>query len=188
MVAWTGVSDKLRRAFVEHPLNRVSLERGEAHQRVALENLVQLYIHDFNDFLAPDRKLGVGEDGRFADVLKLDRYWDDAERAVWFIRVGGALAGFALLDRASHCRRSVDYNMGEYFIVRTFRRDGIGARAAIDLINRHAGQWEIAVGPRNLPAQNFWPRVVAAVHASGVETLQGDGEVWSGPITRFVVR
>ncbi len=168
-------------------MNRVSLERGEAHQRVALENLIQLYIHDFNDFLAPDRKLGVGEDGRFADVLKLDQYWTDADRAVWFIRVGGALAGFALLNKASHCGRSVDYNMGEYFVARTFRRDGIGAQAAIDLINRHDGQWEIAVGARNLPALNFWPRVVAAANASDVETLEGDGKVWTGPITRFVV-
>lgn len=54
---------------------------------------------------------------------------------MWFIRVGGALAGFALLNKASHCGRSVDYNMGEYFIVRTFRRDGIGAQVAIDLID-----------------------------------------------------
>jgi predicted acetyltransferase len=169
-------------------LNRVSLERGQAHQRVALEHLVQLYIHDFNEFLAPDRKVGLGEDGRFADVLKLDRYWTDADRAVWFIRVGGALAGFALLDTASHCGRSVDYNMGEYFIARMFRRDGIGTRAAIDLIDMHAGQWEIAVGARNLPALRFWPRVVAAASAREVETLAGDGEVWTGPILRFVVR
>jgi predicted acetyltransferase len=169
-------------------LSRVSLERGEAHRRVALDNLVQLYIHDFNDFLAPDRKIGPGEDGRFADVLKLDQYWTDADRAVWFIRCGGALAGFALLNRTSHCGRSVDYNMGEYFIVRTFRRDGVGAQAAVDLINMHAGQWEIAVGVRNLPALRFWPRVVAAADASDVETLAGDGEVWTGPITRFVVR
>ena len=136
------------------PLKRVSLERGEAHQRVALENMIQLYIHDFNDFLAPDRKVGVGEDGRFTDVLKLDQYWTDADRAVWFIRVGGALAGFALLNKTSHCGRSVDYNMGEYFIARTFRRDGIGVQAAIDLINMHDGQWEIAVGARNLPASS----------------------------------
>lgn len=168
-------------------MKRVSLESGEAHQRAALENLVQLYIHDFNEFLAPDRKIGLGEDGRFADVLNLDRYWTDADRAVWFIRVGGALAGFALLNKGSHCGRSVDHNMGEYFIARTFRREGIGARAAIDLIDMHAGQWEIAVGASNLPALKFWPRVVAAADASDVETLAGDGIVWTGPILRFVV-
>ena len=152
---------------------------------MALKNLIQLYIHDFNDFLAPDRKIGVGEDGRFADVLKLDQYWTDANRAVWFIRVGGALAGFALLNETSHCGRSVDYNMGEYFVARTFRRDGIGTQAAIDLIDMHDGQWEIAVGARNLPALKFWPRVVAAANASDVETLEGDGKVWTGPSASF---
>lgn len=165
----------------------VRLERGEPHQRAALDNLVQLYIHDFTDFLAPDRKPGVGEDGRFAELIDLDRYWTDADRSVWFIRVGDALAGFALLDRTSHCARSVDHNMGEYFVVRTFRRAGIGAQAAIDLIKMHAGQWEIAVGARNLPALKFWPRVVAAANAAKIETLAGDGIAWTGPITRFVV-
>jgi predicted acetyltransferase len=168
--------------------NRVSLERAETSQQDTLANLVQLYIHDFNAFLAPDRRIGVGEDGRFADVLRLDDYWTRDDRAVWFIRAGGALAGFALLNRQSHCDRPVDHNMAEYFVARTYRRDGIGARAAIDLIDMHKGQWEIAVGARNAPAKAFWPKVIAAVGASEVETLEGDGKTWTGPITRFVVR
>ena len=169
-------------------MDRVSLERGEPSQRGTLANLVQLYIHDFNDFLPPERKIGVGDDGRFTDVLQLDRYWAEADRSVWFIRAGGALAGFALLNRHSHCERPVDFNMGEFFIARPYRRDGIGARAAIDLIEMHKGRWEIAVGERNLPAKAFWPRVVAAANASDLETLAGDGVKWTGPIMRFVVR
>ncbi len=168
-------------------VERVAVERAEPRQRETLANLAQLYIHDFNDFLAPDRRIGVDEAGRFADALKLDRYWTEADRSVWLIRAGGALAGFALLNRYSHCDRPVDFNMGEFFITRTFRRDGIGARAAIDLIEMHAGLWEIAVGARNGPAQKFWPRVVAATRAHDVETLEGDGVHWTGPITRFVI-
>jgi predicted acetyltransferase len=166
----------------------VRLERGRPEQKAGLENLVQLYVHDFDDFLAPERKIGVGEDGRFGDVLQLERYWTEADRAVWFIRAGGQLAGFALLNRASHCGRAVDHNMGEFFVARPYRRDGIGARAAIDVIEMHKGQWEIAVGARNLPAKAFWPRVVAAAKAVDVETLEGDGRQWTGPITRFLVR
>lgn len=169
-------------------MDRVSLERAEPSQREALANLVQLYIHDFNDFLAADRKIAPGEDGRFPDVLRLDDYWSEADRAVWFIRAGGALAGFALLNRHSHCGLPVGHNMGEFFVARSFRRDGIGARAAIDLIEMHPGQWEIAVGARNAPALAFWPRVIAAARVHDVETRDGDGQQWTGPITRFVVR
>ena len=169
-------------------MNRVSLERGEPSQRATLANLVQLYIHDFSEFLSARRKLAVEEDGRFADLLRLDEYWSAADRSVWFIRAGGQLAGFALLNRHSHCNRPVDFNMGEFFVMRTFRRDGVGARAAIDLIRMHAGQWEIAVSARNPPALAFWPRVIAAAGVSDVERLEGDGTAWTGPITRFVVR
>ena len=167
--------------------DKVSLELGALDQRETLANLVQLYIHDFSEFLSAQRKLAVEEDGRFADLLKLDNYWKEPDRSVWFIRAGGQLAGFALLNKHSHCGRSVDFNMGEFFVMRTFRRDGVGARAAIDLIQMHAGQWEIAMSARNPPALAFWPRVVAATGATHIETLEGDGKAWTGPITRFVV-
>ena len=169
-------------------MNRVSLERGEPSQRETLANLVQLYIHDFSEFLSAQRKLAVEEDGRFADLLRLEDYWTAADRSVWFIRAGGELAGFALLNARSHCARPVDFNMGEFFVMRTFRRDGVGARAAIDLIRMHAGQWEIAVSARNPPALAFWPRVIAAAKAREVEQIEGDGEAWTGPIWRFAVR
>jgi len=169
-------------------VDKVSLERGEPSHRETLANLVQLYIHDFHDFLPPERRLAISEDGRFPDLLRLIDYWSEADRSVWFIRVGGALAGFALLNRHSHCGQHVDHNMGEFFVARPYRRDGIGARAAFDLISMHPGQWEIAVGARNAPALAFWPRVVAALDAQEVETRQGDGVQWTGPITRFVIR
>ena len=169
-------------------MNRVSLERAAPSQQETLANLVQLYIHDFSEFLTAQRKLAVEEDGRFTDLLRLNEYWSEPDRSVWFIRAGGQLAGFALLNTHSHCDRPVDFNMGEFFVMRTFRRDGVGARAAIDLIQMHPGQWEIAVSVRNPPALAFWPRVIASADVRDVETLQGDGKQWTGPIARFVVR
>lgn len=167
--------------------NDVTLERGRSEQREALANLVQLYIYDFNEVLAVERRIGIGEDGRFRDdVLRLESYWTDADRSVWFIRVDGALAGFALLNTASHCGRAVDFNMGELFVARTYRRLGVGMRAAMEVITRHPGQWEIAVGARNAPAKAFWTRVIAAANVADVETLEGDGVAWTGPLFRFV--
>jgi len=168
-------------------MDKVSIERGNLSQDEALANLVQLYIHDFNDFLTDDRKIAIEDNGRYPDVLRLDDYWRGPDRSVWFIRTGGALAGFALLNRHSNCGLRVDHNMGEFFITRAHRRNSIGARAAVDLITMHPGQWEIAVGARNAPALAFWPRVVAAIDAQAVEIRDGDGRQWSGPISRFVI-
>ena len=105
------------------PMNRVSLERGEPAQREALANLVQLYIHDFNDFLAADRKIGVGEDGRFADVLRLDDYWTEPDRSVWFIRAGGAARGICAAEQAFALRAASRLQHG-----RVLRRRGLPAR------------------------------------------------------------
>ena len=55
-------------------MNRVRLERGKSSQRETLANLVQLYIHDFSEFLSAERNLAVEEDGRFSDLLRLDKY------------------------------------------------------------------------------------------------------------------
>ncbi|MEQ1782906.1 MAG: hypothetical protein ABMA14_16195, partial [Hyphomonadaceae bacterium] len=101
-------------------VDKVSLERGQPSQRETLANLVQLYIHDFSEFLAGQRKLAVEENGRFADLLRLEDYCNKPDRSVWFIRAGGQLAGFALLNKHSHCDRPVDFNMGEFFVMRTF--------------------------------------------------------------------
>ncbi|MEZ4406970.1 MAG: hypothetical protein R3A52_10890 [Polyangiales bacterium] len=167
-------------------MSRVRLERAEPSQRDALANLAQLYIHDFNAFLAPGRTIALGDDGRYPDALGLDRYWAAPDRAVWFIRVEGALAGFALLNAVSHCGRPVDHNLGEFFVARGHRRDGVGLHAAVALIHGHPGRWEVAVSARNPPAQSFWARVVEASGATEVEALEGDGAQWTGPIWRFV--
>jgi len=167
-------------------MGRVSIERADQSQRETLSNLVQFYIHDFNDFLPRDRRIPMEDDGRYPDALRLDDYWREPDRSVWFIRAGGALAGFALLNRHSHCGLPVDHNMAEFFIVRSFRGQGVGARAAMDLIQRHPGQWEIAIGAGNHQAWGFWPRVIQTLDARNVEKLQGDGSQWTGPIMRFV--
>lgn len=166
----------------------VTLERGAPDQRSVLAHLAQLYMHDFSELLPAARRGAIGEDGLFPEDLHLDRYWSEPDRSVWFVRADGALAGFALLNRHSHCGRRVDFNMGEFFVARPYRRGGVGLRAATALIAMHPGQWEIAVGAHNAPAQRFWPSVVASVAGAELETLRGDGVEWNGPILRFVVR
>jgi predicted acetyltransferase len=166
----------------------IRLERGHTDQRAVLDNLLQLYIHDFQDFMAPERKIGVQDNGRFPDLPELDSYWTESSRAVWFIRVRDLLAGFALINRHSHSGLPVDFNVGEFFVMRPFRRDGIATRAVANLLKAHPGQWEVAIAARNIPAQAFWPRAVASSDVTGIEHLQGDGVTWTGPILRFLAR
>jgi predicted acetyltransferase len=160
--------------------------RGSAGERAALEQLMQFYIYDFAEFLPPERLVHIRDDGRFPALPNLDDYWSDADCSVWFLRAQGALSGFALLNKHSHSGLPVDFNVGEYFVARRYRRTGLGTWALVRLLNDQPGVWEIAIGARNLPAQAFWPRALRGAKTGNVETLQGDGVHWTGPILRFV--
>jgi predicted acetyltransferase len=51
--------------------------------------------------------------------------------------------------------------MGEFFVARQHRRQGIGRRAATALFDMFGGHWEVREMPANLPAQRFWRRIIA---------------------------
>lgn len=75
--------------------------------------------------------------------------------------------------------------MGEFFVARHYRREGVGRAAALAAIRQRPGQWEIAVARRNLPAQPFWRGIAAAAAAGPVEDLDRQDDRWDGPILRF---
>lgn len=164
----------------------VTLERGKPEQRATLEALAQLYIHDFTEFLGP-KNLDVGEDGRFGDEMGLEDYWAQTDKSVWFIRVDGKLAGFALLDNKTRSGKPADFVMAQFFVLRAWRGKDVAGRAVEQILNSHPGQWEIAIMERNAPALRFWPRAVARANISELETLTRQGDDPSRTLLRFVV-
>ena len=56
--------------------------------------------------------------------------------------------------------------ISEFFIVRKYRRQGVGKHIAARLFDGFAATWEAAVLSTNLPAQQFW-RAVITDYAAG---------------------
>ncbi len=158
-----------------------------ADQRGVLENLLQLYIHDFSEYWAGLDRGELQEDGLF-EPYPLGPYWAEPDHLPFLIRVDGYLAGFALLNRESHVGDALDRNMAEFFIVRKHRRGGVGVKAVNILFDRFPGAWELAVARRNVQALSFWRRVVqrredvSQARESDLETAQ-----WNGPVLSFRV-
>jgi predicted acetyltransferase len=167
--------------MVEVTLEQVGAERAET-----LSNLFQLYVHDFTDFWT-ERRVELGEDGRFPLYPELPRYWTEADRDAFLIRADGQLAGFVLLDHESHSGEPVDWDMGEFFVARHYRREGVGYRAALLAIGQRPGQWELAVSRLNTPALFFWKRVAAQLAKGGIDERDQHDKRWNGAILRFAV-
>src|SRR5271155_5379942 len=110
-------------------------------QEPILRNLLELYAHDFSEF----RHLELGADGRFG-YQPLPLYWSDPNRHPFLVKVDGQLAGFVLVKRGSEISGDETvWDMVEFFVVRAYRRRGIGTEIACDIWKRFPGLWEVRV-------------------------------------------
>ena len=167
-------------------MDGVTVVPATAVDQPKIANMLQLYIYDFTEMWAGEERGELEEDGSFGAYEPLGSYWREDGREPLLIRVGGRLAGFALLNQETRTGRAADWDMAEFFIVRKHRRSGAGMAAAHAIFESHPGQWELAIARGNLGAQKFWPRTVAsAPGVRAIETLDKAHGAWNGPILRF---
>ena len=135
----------------------VTLERAMPADAALLSNLLELYIHDLSEIFAVE----VGTDGRFG-YENLPLYWSEHDRRFPFlIRSGARIAGFALVTRGSPVTDDPeDLDVAEFFVLRRYRRAGVGRHAARLLWSRLPGHWIVRVSEGNRPALPFWESVI----------------------------
>jgi predicted acetyltransferase len=125
------------------------IKAGKGHKE-ALQNLLQFYIYDFSEFIDAH----VEENGRFRDY-PLDGYWTEEGHFPYMIKLDGRYAGFVLVTEDSE-----SLSIAEFFIMKKYRREGLGKQVAKDIFGLHRGRWEIFQIEKNKPAQAFWRSVI----------------------------
>ena len=156
------------------------------HEKTALRNLMELYVYEFSDM----EGLDVDDSGLFG-YRYLDLYWTESGRHPFLIRVEDKLAGFALVRQGpsltdkSTSSEGACTHMAEFFILRKYRRHGVGARAARELFDRFPGHWEVSEIPENTPAIAFWRKVIGEYSGGDYEEVFLDNERWKGPVQVF---
>ncbi len=146
--------------------------------KVVLRNLMELCQHDYSEFSRDD----VNEHGSF-DYRYLDYYWTEPGRYPFFVRVSGTLAGFVLVRTLEGDLGRVTYSLAEFFILRKYRRQGIGQQVAFRIFEQFPGQWKVGQEAGNLPAQRFWRTVITRYTQGAFQEIQEAG--WKGPIQIF---
>jgi predicted acetyltransferase len=136
----------------------VTLEPASAADGELLSNLLELYIHDLS---AAFPNIELGANGRFG-YPKLSLYFTEPERRFAFlVHAQGKVAGFALVTRGSPASDDPDvWDIAEFFVLRRYRRAGVGRRAASELWKRMRGMWIVRVSEGNLGALPFWSEVI----------------------------
>ncbi|WP_442600755.1 GNAT family N-acetyltransferase [Paenibacillus sp. KN14-4R] len=121
-----------------------------------IRNLMQFYIYDFSEFV----KCDVEDDGLFGAYPYLEEYWKEVNhRFPYVIKQEDKYIGFVLVRFIESEERNY-YSIAEFFIMKKYRKEGIGKAVAKQIFDLHKGQWEVYQLESNKPAQVFWNKVI----------------------------
>jgi predicted acetyltransferase len=141
----------------EKPSAHIEVISAGPEQESILANLLELYAHDFSEF----HDLKLGTDGRFG-YRGLPLYWSDPERYPFLSRTNGELAGLVLLKKGSEVSGNHNvWDMAEFFVLRGYRRRGIGTQIALEVWRRFPGLWEVRILHSNIAAREFWAHAIS---------------------------
>jgi predicted acetyltransferase len=154
------------------------LVTAEPEDNALLENLLELYIHDLS---AAFPHIAMGADGRFG-YPHLPRYWTERDRRfAYLIHHDSQIAGFVLVTRGSPLSEDPEvYDVAEFFVLRRYRRSGVGRRAALLLWRALPGKWIVRVSEASPSALEFWGSVIAEFTKGNVarSTRPGRSAPW----------
>lgn len=154
---------------------RIEVERAPISQKATLHNLLQLYLHDMSEF-APAQCDGEG----VFHYRFFDSYWIEPERYPFLVRIDRSPAGFALIRLDDGTT-----DVSEFFVMRGFRRRGVGSIVAKRLFDLFPGNWQVRQESANVGAQRFWHNVISQYTGGEFQDLVLDDDRWKGPAQRF---
>ena len=120
-----------------------------------IKNLMQFYIYDFSEYMDYD----VGEDGLYKAYPDLEEYWKEKNAMFpYVIKRVEKYVGFVLVKKNNSDKEY--FSVAEFFILKKYRRAGIGKAAARQLFTLYKGDWQVHQRENNIPAQEFWRNII----------------------------
>lgn len=135
----------------------IDLTRATREEIPVLRRLMQFYLYDIASLDHWDMR----GDGTYGNPQRIESFWVEEDYDRFLIRVDGVLAGFVLTSRTSDDADGSPHVVNEFFVLRRYRRAGVGRTVARRLFEGHEGTWFLTVMRANVPAQDFWASVIA---------------------------
>jgi predicted acetyltransferase len=146
--------------------------------RLPIAHMLELYQHDLSDVWDQD----LDSHGEYGYAL--DRYWRSPACKPFVFKVMGKYAGFALVDDSVSLAGNQLW-MAQFFVLKKYRRRGVGSEAARQVFEQVRGRWEVGQMPKNLSAQAFWRRVIGEYTGGRFVEHDLNDERWQGLMQCF---
>lgn len=119
-----------------------------------IQNMGRFYVYDMSEYMAWE----IPDDGLY-ECIDFKKYWETKDAFPFLIRYRNELAGFVIIDKRGS-DDTIEFNMAQFFILRKFKRKGIGEYVAHHCFNQFKGTWEVMVIPGNEGAYRFWRSII----------------------------
>jgi len=140
--------------------------------------MLELYQHDLSDIWDQDLDCH-GEYG-----YALDKFWNAEGCHSFVVTANGRYAGFALVDQAVRVGTE-GYWMDQFFVLKKYRRQGVGDLLARSVFAALPGRWEVGQMPQNQAAQAFWRKVIGRYTGGRFKEYEVRAGWWQGVIQVF---
>ena len=147
--------------------------------KTVLARMLELYQYDMSEFWPQDLNVH-GEYGYIA----IERYLRNPRLCAYLFFVDEQHAGFGLVDPDVSLPEN-EFWMGQFFVLKKYRRLGVGRQAARFIFAQHPGKWEVGQMPLNLPAKAFWIRTISDYTAGRFVEHELHDERWDGFLQCF---
>lgn len=153
------------------PETTVELIQTGPEEAELIRNLYQYYAYESSDWEQED----VEVDGRFyIHDEHLARYWQDPQWSANLLLVDGYIAGFLLIENSE--LPGIDaLELADLFILKRYRRKGIGRAIASQVLCSGAANWLVRFYDQDEVSQAFW-RTVLDNLPRPVQTLELDDD------------
>lgn len=147
---------------------------GSRKEQEWILEVLPLYLRELQKYDSSYRKLIKWASQSPESVIN----WFCQENLTSFtINSNSKRAGFVFVAQKPFPRMSagVDYRLGEFYILKEFRRQGIGRLAAVMVFNLFRGKWEVTEIPKNKAAISFWRHVIGFYTDNRYKDIFSDG-------------
>ena len=156
-------NDKNMNNRQEENFMNIQIEPILIEQKSVLIQLLNLYCYDFTEYTNED----INEYGYYVDddiKYYTENLGINPKMHPFFILFDGKLAGFVIAGVGSYLLYLDDENayvIENFFIMKKYRRNGIGSFVAKAIFDMFKGKWEVCQKQNNLPARKFWKSVIS---------------------------
>jgi predicted acetyltransferase len=160
---------------------RVDVVEAKPADVPILRRLMQLYLYELFTIAGWD----IGADGVYGTAQRTERFWTDGTHRSFLITADGKLAGFVIVGDEGHFAPRDTRQVSEFFVLRAYRRRGVGRQAATRVFDMFPGRWEVIQLAKNVEAQAFWRAVIGRYTGERFEDVEHPDHDWAGRVQFF---